>query len=222
MDLVKSILLNGSSVTAQSLMDELVTIAQQTADVNIIPRYLRFRPKTASRDRGERQPSTDIDTHECLQLLDLTSTLCARDPEQIARFWRSMRFDFISMVLRNSQDIEDIILLCKILLTSVQAASFAMIVAPPASQSVSEQHVIDRLSSMLIEIPRALEGEKEYDIVPIAEMRLNILILIERMCGKKHCGEAFARHPLALGRLVRVMNDELNALYDYRHGHEYR
>ena len=222
MDLVKFVLLNGSSMTAQFVMDELVTIAQQTADVNIIPRYLRFRPKTASKDGGERQSSNDIDTHECLQLLDLTSTLCARKPEQIARFWRSMRFDFISMVLRNSQDIQDIILLVKVLLTSVQPASFAMIVAPPASQLVSEQHVIDRLSSMLIEVPRTMEGAKEYSAVQVSEVRLQILTLIERMCGKRYCGEAFARHPLALGRLVRLMNDELNALYDYRHGHEYR
>ena len=222
MDLVKFVLLSGSAMTVQCIMDELVTIAQQTADVNIIPRYLRFRPKTASRDGTERQPSEDIDTHECLELLDLTSTLCARKPEQIARFWRSMRFDFISMLLRNSQDIEDIILLVKILLTSVQDSSFAMIVAPPASQAVSEQHVIDRLSSMLIEMPRVKEGEKEYDAVQVAEIRLQILDLIEKMCGKTHCGEAFARHPLALGRLVRVMNDELNALYDYRNGHEHR
>ncbi|KAL9101531.1 MAG: hypothetical protein Q9187_009237 [Circinaria calcarea] len=83
-------------------------------------------------------------------------------------------------------------------------------------------HVIDRVSAMLIEVPKVAEGEEPYDAVEVAEMRLEALALMEKICDNKHGGEAIARNPFAIGRLVRVMNDELHALYQYKYGHEYR
>jgi hypothetical protein len=222
LDLTQFILLEGATIVVSNLVDSIVDIVQRTADVNIIPRYKRFKRRIATDEPDNRTSNPLIDTQACLQLLDLTSTLCKQDQELLKRFWRSMRFDFISMLLRNSQEINDIILMVKILTTSIRTETFAMIVAPPASQSVSEQHVIDRLSSMLIETPRTAEGEHQYDAVEIASMRLEILYLIEAMCDKRYCVEGFARHPAALGRLVRVMHDELNALYDRKFGHEKR
>ena len=222
LDLTQLVLFEGSTSAASSLMDELVDLAQRTADINIIPRYKRFKRKTASIDGDSRPLNPNIDTQVCLQLLDLTITLCNRDTDLVKRFWRSMRFDFISMLLRNSQDLDDITLTIQLLNSSVRTDSFAMIVAPPASQSVSEQHVIDRLSSMLIEITRTAEGEKPIPPLDIARMRLEILALIETMCDIPYCGSAFAQHPSALSRLVRVMHDELNNLYEYRYGHELR
>lgn len=220
MDLMQFILFQGSMTVASSLMDELVDLAQRTADINIIPRYKRFKRKTAADNSDNRPLNPNIDTQECLQFLELTVTICSQDDDLVKRFWRSMRFDFISMLLRNSQDLDDIQITVKLLQTSVRADSFAMIVAPPASQSVSEQHVIDRLSSMLIEVPRTAEDEKPYTPSEISHLRLEILSLVEIMCTKRYCGKAFAKHPSAISRLVRVMHDELNNLYEWRHGHE--
>ena len=222
LDLVQFLLFNGSTATASSLMDELVDLAQRTADINIIPRYKRFKRKAAADGPESRTLNPKIDTLECLNMLELTISLCQQNEELVKRFWRSMRFDFISMLLRNSQDLDDVQATVRLLFTSIRPDSFAMIVAPPASQSVSEQHVIDRLSSMLIEVPRKAEGEKPYNAVEICTMRLEILNLVEAMCREQYCGEAFARHPAAIGRLVRVMHDELNALYEWTHGHELR
>ena len=222
LDIIQLILFEGSTAVASSLMDELVDLTQRTADINIIPRYKRFKRRRAITDVDLRPLSPNIDTQVCLQLLDLTTTLCIRDPDLIKRFWRSMRFDFLSMLLRSSQDLDDIMLTVRLLTTSVRTDSFAMIVARPASQSSSEQHVIDRLSSMLIEIPRTAEGEDPHPPLDIARMRLEILALIEAMVEVPYCGSAFATHPSALSRLVRVMHDELNNLYEYRYGHELR
>lgn len=200
--------------TAPHLVDELVLLTQLTADINVIPRFRR-KPPT--------ELSSEIDTNECLQILQLVACGCRRRREDIERFWRSMRFDFILMMLRNVQPIEDIELILTLLRTSTLEDSFAMRVAPQeADQSISEMHVIDRVSAMLIEIPKVAEGEEPYDAVEIAEMRLEVLGLMEKICDNKHGGEAMARNPFAIGRLVRVMNDELHALYQYKYGHEHR
>lgn len=200
-------------------MDEVVELAQSTADINVIPRFKRFTPATTSAPKEE--PSEDVDTNECFQILYLIALTCSRRKEHIARFWRLMRFDLIVMVFRSSQPVEDMQIMLKLLGTSVQENSFAM-VTNSAVQAESEQHIIGCVSSMLITIPRVLEGEQPYDAVEIAEMRIQILYLVEKLCDKRHSGEAFAKHPFAVGRLVRVMNDELNALYDHKFGHEHR
>ena len=222
LDLVQFTLSEGSAQVVANLVDDVVDLAQRTADVNVIPRYKRFKRKTTAEESDNRLLDPDISTKHCLELLDLTIVLCLRDQDLVKRFWKSVRFDFISMLLRNSQDVQDVTLMAKILSRSVRTDTFAMIVAPPASQSVSEQHVIDRLSAMLIEVPRIIEGEQQPDVMEMSNMRLEILNLVDTMLSKQYCGEAFAKHPAALGRLVRVMHDELNALYAYRYGHEKR
>ncbi|MCJ1402903.1 hypothetical protein MMC11_006124 [Xylographa trunciseda] len=218
LDLVKFILLSNSMAGPQ-VMDEVIELTQKTADINVIPRFKRFTAAAAKEPKKEL--NDDIDTNECLQVLYLIALACMRKKEDIARFWRFMRFDFIMMMFRTSQPIEDIQLMLKLLETSVQENTFAMI-TNSATQTESEQHIIDRVSLMLIDVPRAAEGEQPYDNVEIAEMRIQVLCLVEKLCDKTHGGEAFAKHPLAIGRLVRVMNHELNALYDHKFGHEYR
>jgi hypothetical protein len=66
---------------------------------------------------------------------------------------------------------------------------------------------------MLIEVPRPLDGGTAYDIEDILNLRLEIILLIERICEQKAASRTLAMHPQGIGRLVRVMNDELNAVY---------
>ena len=218
LDFVKFILLS-NSVTGPSLMDEVIDLAQKTADINVIPRFQRFRAASTS-SRG-KEPNDDVNVTECLEILYLIAMACVRSPDNIARFWRLMRYDFILMLLRNSQPIEDTQLMLRLLSTSVQETTFAMI-TDPAIQVELEQHIIDRTVAMLIDVPRKVEGEQPYDILDVAEMRLQILYLMEKICEKKHGGEALAKNQHAIGRLVRLMNDEINALYDRKFGHEQR
>ena len=215
-DLIKFILLISPITTAPHLVDELVLLAQLTADVNVIP---RFRHRVSVQLNLEE----DIDTNECLQILHLTASGCTRRQEDIERFWRLMRFDFILMMLRNVQPVEDIELMLSLLKTSCLEDSFAMRVDPKeGDQSASEVHVIDRVSAMLIDVPKVAQDEVPYDTFEIAQMRFEAISLIEKLCDNKYGGEALARNPYAIGRIVRVMNDELNALYTYKLGHEYR
>ena len=145
-----------------------------------------------------------------------------REVEDMIRFWRFMRFDFILMILSVNQPLNDIETMLSLLRTSVLENSFATIVSSVGAhdQRVCEKHVINNMTLLLTDVPRVAEGEQPYDTVEVAELRLQVLELMEKMCDAKHGGEALAVDPYAVGRLVRVMNDELDALYDYTYGHD--
>ena len=214
MDLVKFILLLSPIGTAPHLVDSIIALVQVTADVNAIPRFKR-KPVT------ELKP--EIDTSECLQILHLIAYGCRRDKEDTARFWRCMRFDFLLMILNVTQPLEEIHLMLQMLRTSIFEESFAMIIPPrDGDQRQSEKHVIDSLSALLIDMPKATAEEKPCDVTEIAELRLQVLDLLERMCETNRGGEALAKNPFTIGKLVRLMNDELDALYDYQYGFEYK
>jgi hypothetical protein len=213
LDLVEFIFMNSPLSTGPRLMDEVVPLAQKTADINVIPRFHRFTRATTTESKRDMKIVDEVNTQDCLEILHLIAGSCTLNKEDISRFWRLMRFDFIMMVCRNTQPLQDVILMLKLLETSVQPDTIFMI-SSPAKQAEWQQHVIDRVSAMLIEVPKAAECEEPYDVVDITRMRLQVLSLLERICDKSHGGEALAKHPLAIGRLVRVMSDELNALYD--------
>ena len=221
LDLVKFIIMSTPSTIALQLRDEVVELAQKTADVNVVPRFERSMRAAASVPKKNLEITAEVDTTECLQILYLIGLACTRRKEDITRFWRFIRFDFVMRLCKMSHPVEDVHLMLKLLHTSVQENTFAMLNAP-ADQEENEQHIIGQIVAMLIEVPRAAPREKSYDPVEIADIRLQVLCLMEKLCDKKHGGEALAKHSHAIGRLVRVMNDELNALYDHKAGHECR
>ncbi|KAL8721696.1 MAG: hypothetical protein Q9181_007653 [Wetmoreana brouardii] len=213
LDLVDYILCITPVTTAPLLVDTLPVVIQSTADVNVIPRV-------------RRQPgrlSAEVNTLDCLELLGSIANDCLMHKEDIIRFWRCMRFDFIAMILNVVQPIEELHVTLSLLRTSVQKDTFAMIVPPnDGKQEPSEMYLIDLLTRLLVENLKPLKDEEPYDVVEIAELRLNVLSLMEEMCENRHSSHALASSQHAIGRLVWVMNDELDALYDRHCGHECR
>ncbi|KAL8698519.1 MAG: hypothetical protein Q9224_001812 [Gallowayella concinna] len=186
---------------------------QSTADVNIIPRVRRQPQKFAA----------EVNTFDCLELLKSVSNDCLFREEDIIRFWKCMRFDFIAMILQVVQPIEELHVSLALLRTSVQKESFAMIVPlNDGKQEPSEMNLLDLLTRLLVEKPKPPNADEPYGVVEVAELRLNVLSLMEEMCENEHSSRMLASSQYAIGRLVWVMNDELDALYDYRYGHEYR
>ena len=241
-DLIKFILITTPRSSAAAMLPSLVEVAQACADVNLLPRYRR-RLKPASAPTAstafdpsatrpttpppEHEESPHVDSQACLQLLDLAATLLRRDPDALARFWRAVRFDFLSMTLRPFQDPADVLVLARLLASSVRADGFAMVVAADTNQPKCEAHVLDRLTAVLIYAPRrpprddaaATAAARPVDGALVAEMRLQVLDAVETICGKRYGATFVAQHPLALGRLVRVLHEAIAALYDYRAGH---
>ena len=213
-DLVKFILELNPLKTAPDLINEVMSLVQSTADIILVPRCKKQPPRT---DRAE------VKCSECLQIIQMMAYDCQCDDQEIIRFWRTMRFDFIMMLLNFVNPLEEIHILLDILHTSILNQSFAMVVPPNnGQQDASEAHIIDNLSHLLINNPRPLAGEDPPDGAEICNLRLEVLSLIEAMCETTHSAEALAKHRLVIGCLVRVMNDELDRVYDYQYGHEQR
>ena len=213
-DFVKFILELNPIKIAPDLTNEVMSLIQSTADIILIPRCKKQPP---------RLDGAEINCSECLQIIHLMAYDCQCDDEEIVRFWRTMRFDFIMMLLNFVNPLDDIHTMLTILHTSILDQSFAMIVPPNnGQQDASEAHIIDNLSHLLINNPRPLPGEAPPDAAELCKLRLAVLDLIEAMCSNTHSAEALAKHRLVIGCLVRVMNDELNRIYDYQYGHEQR
>lgn len=195
------------------LVDTLVEVIQHTADVNVIPRVRQQPAKLLAA----------VNTIDCLELLKAISTDCSAHQEDIVRFWSRMRFDFIAMLLKVVQPIKELHITLGLLRKSVLKDTFAMIVPPnDGKQEPSEMNLIDLLSRLLVETPRPAKDEEPYSVAEIAHLRLSVLSLMEEMCLNKHSSLALATSQHVIGRLVWVMNDELDTLYDYRYGHEER
>ncbi|KAI9696788.1 MAG: hypothetical protein M1836_005150 [Candelina mexicana] len=212
MDLLKFILALDTMTTAPYLIHDLLHVAQLTADVNAIP---RFRAEPAS------SIDTDIDVSECLALIHLVALGCLHNAEEILHFWKRMRWDFAIMMLKPNQPLEDILMIVQILTTGSLEASFGPIKSNEAhEQETNEKRLIDPISLLLVESPTAAKDEDPYDNDDINELRLEVLGLLGAICLKQHGGKALAKHPLVIGRLVKLMYDELDSLYDYVDGHE--
>jgi len=213
-ELVKFVLELNAIKTAPDLTNELMSLVQSTADVILVPRCQKKPPR---KDRAE------INSTECLYIMQMMAYDCQGDDEEISRFWRTMRFDFIMMLLNFINPLHEIHLMLSLLRTSILDHSFAMIVPPNnGQQDASEAHIIENLSHLLINTPRPPPGEDPPDAAAICKLRLKVLSLIEAMCDTAHSAESLAKHRLVIGCLVRVMNDELDRVYDHQYGHELR
>lgn len=211
-DLIKFILLISPPDTAKYLTNDLVLLVQNTADFIMIPRIKQTAPVVR----------IQIDPKECLEILHLMAYNLYR-VDDITRFWRRMRFDFTGMLLNILQPIEEMQITVSLLRTSVLDTSFAMRVPEnDGDQGKSEAWILYLLSRWLIDVRRLMDGEEPYDVIQVCEIRQQILSLMEAMCNKKHGGEALAKDPVVIGRLVVLINEELSSLYDFQYGHEHR
>lgn len=213
-DLVNFILVLNPIKTAPDLTNDLMSLVQSTADMILVPRCKKESPR---KDRA------DISCIECLQVMQMMAHDCSCDKEEKVRFWRTMRFDFIMMLLNFINPLDEIKMMLSMLHTSILDQSFAMIIPPNnGQQDASEAHIIDNLSHLLTNTPRTSPGENPPDAAELCEVRLHVLGLIEAICDTPHGSEALAKHRLVIGHLVRVMNDELDRVYDYQYGYEQR
>lgn len=214
MDLIFLILALSPPNTAHHFTDTLTPLVQRTADVNLIPRIRRKPPSPLT---------ACISTKQCLEILHLMAYDLIFHPTDLSRFWRLMRVDFIAMALKIDQPIEEIHVALDLLRASVLKETFAMIrSASDGDQESSEQGLIQIISSLFIESPRILDGQPPYHALEIADLRLSALSLFEKMCETAHGSTALAKNTQVFVRLIRFMNEELEALYDYKPAHEER
>ena len=178
----------------------------------MIPRFQRA-PMSEMNDK--------VDVTVCISLLHLVALSCAQHDVDIQRFWRLVRYDLILMMLRPPQPLDQILIIIDLLGTSILSSTLGSIRGNDGeAQRETEEHVLERLSALLVETLRARSENETYPRSEVAELRLEVLRLLSSIACNKHGGGAMAAHPSVIRRLVKTMSDELEALYDHRAGHE--
>ena len=211
LDQVRFILTLHPFKTAPELTNNLMALLQETADILIIPRCQKKPPRS---DRAQ------LSSMDCLEVIQIMASQLSISLDEAIRFWRTMRFDFIMMLLSFIHPIQEMSLIIRTLHTSILPNSFAMIIPPnDGKQDVTEGKVLENLSRLLVEPPRPNQGEPALSEIELADLRLSIIALLEDMSVNDYAALAICRHKLVLGRLVRLMNDSLTYAYCYPPSH---
>lgn len=195
------------------IIDQLIPLVQKTADLVAIPRFKNELPDPYDKD---------IDVSACLALTHLTALGCVPEQEHITRFWKLMRWDFVLLMLSQNQPVSDFEWMLRILSTGVLKDSFGSNPDdnPKFRASTNAGHIIERLTYPLFEVLPTSLGKVEADIV--LKLRIHIILLMTGMTRSPYAGKALVSHPNAIGRLVSLISDELDSLYDHRAGREDR
>jgi len=201
-----------TSLIAPHIIDSLIPVTQLTADLVAIPRF---------RQLPVGEVENEIDLGVCMSILYLAAQGCTSSVEHITRFWKLFRYDFILMLLSTNQKQADFEVMLQLLSTSVFRDSFgAMPVDVAQDRQIS--WILDRFSYILYEVPCLPMSHEKVDLVVLSKMRIQILQLLTSMTRSPFASKAIAIHPLLVGRLVSLISDELDLLYDYQPRHEER
>lgn len=198
---------------APFVIDSLLKVAQQTCDLVAIPRFKREPCK---------QFDGVVDVSACLAVIHLAAMGCMVDQDHNIRFWRCVRLDFVLMMLSQHQPPEDFDMTLQLLSISTMVDSIGPKAVDHDEQQKQVGYIIDRISLLLISSPSAPEGISKHNPSVISNLRLQILRTFNSFCQTAWGTEALALHKFAIGRLVKLMSDELDALYDHRSSHQQR
>jgi hypothetical protein len=203
---------------APHIVDTLVPLVFPTADKVLTPRFYRDPDKHPMGDNDKL-----IDVTSCLSLLHITALGCMSDIEHITRFWRLVPLGLVLGCLSQNQLPQDFELMLKILSTSVLKDSFGpIIVHDSQQQDLYAMYIIDRLGYPLYERPYQADSDQRMELDVVLKMRLEILPLLMGMTRSPFASAALALHPTFIARLVCLISDGLDVLYDRRSDHELR
>ncbi|KAH6676267.1 DNA repair protein-like protein Rad26 [Halenospora varia] len=202
-----------TTLIAPLITDSLVPLAQQTADLLVIP---RFRGQLTEIEKYQ----SDINVTACLAVLHIVALGCMSDQEFMMRFWKLMRYDFVVSVLSPNHPVKDFEMMIRLLSTSVFKDSVGAIIGDGTDPNQILDAVLDRLTHHLVEVPLLPNSKDHMDLAILSKLRVKILQLLTSMTRSPIGSRAMAMHGLTIGRLVSLISDELDNLYDYRARHE--
>lgn len=131
-----------------------------------------------------------------------------------------MRFDFVLVMLSPTHPTPDFEMMLRLLSTSVFKESFGAIVAEASQASQVMDNILDRLTYTLFDVPPLPHTSEKMGIDVLSKLRVKVLQLLTGMTRSPFASRAMAMHPHAIGRLVSLISDEVDDLYDYKSRHE--
>ncbi|TVY24546.1 hypothetical protein LHYA1_G006276 [Lachnellula hyalina] len=193
------------------ITDTIVPLAQLTADIIIIPRF-----QTKPTNGHEK----DINVSACLAILHIVALGCMSEQQHIIRFWKLMRFDFVLVMLSTNHPIPEFEMMLRILSTSVFRDSFGPFMGDSVQSTQVVNNILVRLTYPMSEVPFLPGSPEKMDLSVLAKLRFKVIQLMTSMTRSPFASKAMAMHPLVIGRLVGLISDEIDDLYDYKARHE--
>lgn len=197
------------------LVEEGVPICLQSIDLVVTPVFQAQRaPLSISFDLKDLEElAAKVDVDAIVDFLLSLGQSAALYTERIEAFWRHIHFRGSLLILNKVQPIPRIKQALQILSTSVLGTSFGSISSDPSQQGQQERQTLDRLLTWLFETPEAPKDEPSYTQEEIAELRIETLLVLKRMCHTDHSGNLIAHHRIAIVKMVRFLNGQVAKLY---------
>jgi hypothetical protein len=133
------------------------------------------------------------------------------------------------MTLSYKQPLTDTELMLKLLSTSILPTSFGMVIPNSDAQTKASHanYILDYLSDILHGTrykPSHPDDDPNKPLIPVEthhmqRLRLSILHLMMSMTRSPFASAALVAHKFAIPRLICLMSDELDVLYDHSPGH---
>ena len=199
-----------TSFIAPLLIDSVVNLAQAVLDPIVVGRFKNTPPN----EPCDKKTTTT----SCLSLLYVMALGCMCEHQHITRFWRFMRFDLVLMIITPDQQLPDIELMLKLLSTSIFRDSFGAPAPDEAENRTVSTNILDKLTWFLWEVPHKPRSEESLPPDMISKLRLQVLQLMTSMTRSPFASKFMALHRDVIGRLVKLVSDELDELYDYKPG----
>ena len=202
------------SSVVSAFIEEAMPLCIRTAELVATPRASTTATFTANIDWHRHQQLVEqIDVDEIMDFLQRLCEASSLTDDRLNVFWQRMEPTFTLLMLNKAQPINQITTNLHILATSALPTSFATIAVNAVTHVKQEGDMIDRLTSLLNEMPEVPEDEPPYTEKEIAALRLEILEVFKAMCLTDHGGLLLAQHRSAMGRLVRFLDGQINKLY---------
>ena len=201
-----------TSFIAPHLTDSVIILAQNLLDPIIVGRFKNKRPE-------EPYDKTTTST-ACLSLLYAMALGCMCDNQHIVRFWRFMRFDLTMMIITPGQQLPDTELMLKLLSTSICRDSFGAPVPDGIDSHKVFTDIVSKLIWFLGEVPSQTRSGEILSTEVISRVRLQVLQLMTSMTRSPFAACFMAEHTDVIGKLIKLVSDELDELYDYKPGGE--
>lgn len=235
-DMVQFVIASDPLIVTVKLITNMLPVLQTSAEINGVVRFNNAKSTPVvhqnfvqPKQKVKEELNLEVDGTDVLKILYSVACACLHDADKIDRFWRLMSTDFILLFLNSSQPIRDLVLVLNLLSTSIFSKTFGNICGTEDDQLKTEKYIIDRVTYLFWETPRTDHGQRAYTRSEISELRIEAMELLSSLAlftphphddPAHHGSFLLANHPNAIGRLVRCMYDELDALYMHGPGHK--
>lgn len=224
LDMVRFAIRLELSSTISELIEEAVPLCNRTMDLkaadiaraNLYPLYAA----SPEFEKVKENIVPHIDVDEILEFLRDLCDAASLSPHYIELFWREREFESALLMLNKAQPISQITAALQILASSALPTTFGAICGSGEGaaerQAKQERDTIDRLTSLLLEMPMSPKDEPAYTDEEIMELRIEILNVLKTLSGTDHGGLLLAQHRSVIGRLIRFLDGQVNKIYTSR------